>query len=123
MSQEDIPIITIDGPSGSGKGTVGRLLAKEFNWHFLDSGILYRLLALKVMKTGIDANNIDSILGLSNNLNFEFQEKDGDFLFLDGEIVNDQIREQECSAMASQLAVLPKVRVSLIELQKVFVLN
>ena len=85
-----IPVITIDGPSGSGKGTISRMLARELGFHFLDSGALYRLLAFAAGRRGIGLDDASVLAALSSELDIYFPADDqGDRVFLDGEDVSD----------------------------------
>jgi cytidylate kinase len=113
-----VPVIAIDGPSGSGKGTIGTLLAKRLGWHFLDSGALYRILALSCTENGVP---IDSPLAISKHascgLDIEFREST---ILLGGVDVTASIRVPECGAVASKIAVFPTVRAELLDMQLKF---
>lgn len=111
-----IPVITIDGPSGSGKGTIGLRLAKELNWHFLDSGSVYRALALAGLNAQIEAQDVDALEALAGRLDLKF---DGE-VWLFGQKVTQDIRSEVCSQMASKIAVHPKVRTALLARQRAF---
>lgn len=118
-----IPIITIDGPGSSGKGTIGQLLAKTLKWHFLDSGALYRVLALAAMQSGVAIDDEAELARLAITLNVRFvEDKVGDVVrtLLDDNDVSEAIRSEECGAAASKLAVFPTVRDALLERQRVF---
>lgn len=111
-----VPVITIDGPGGSGKGTVGLLLAKRLGWHFLDSGALYRILALAALNEGIDLNNEAQLSELAYNLKIQF----GAEIILDGKASTEAIRSPACTDAASQIAVFPRVREALLAKQRDF---
>ncbi len=113
-----IPVITIDGPSGSGKGTVGELLAKKLGWHFLDSGALYRALALTALKQHIDLTDVSALRELAINLDIEFILDCK--IILKGQDVSREIRTEECSLAASKVAVLPEIRKVLLNRQREF---
>ncbi len=113
----EVPVITIDGPSGSGKGTVGMRLAKALGWHFLDSGALYRALALEVLKRGVEDEQAAS---LAERLPVRFA-LDGEVrVFLAGEDVTEALRSEACAKKASELAARPEVRQALLARQRAF---
>jgi len=116
ISNKDIPIVTLDGPGGSGKGTIGARLAKTLGWHFLDSGAIYRVLALDVLKRGIDLQDEQAIETLALNLNVQFNDN----IMLDGVNVTKEIRSETCGNTASKIAAFPKVREALIERLRAF---
>lgn len=117
------PVVTIDGPSGSGKGTVAALLAKELGWHLLDSGALYRLTALAAMNHGVDFDDESSLEVLAGHLDVQFepgQDGEGLTIILEGEKVGADMRTEEVGAKASKVAALPKVRAALLVRQRDF---
>ncbi len=117
------PVITIDGPSGSGKGTVAGLLAKQLGWNLLDSGALYRLLAFCARNHGVDLSNEASLKLLAAHLDVQFLAAgDGkpQRIILEGEEVTDAIRNEQVGAGASQVAALPAVREALLQRQRAF---
>lgn len=117
------PVITIDGPSGSGKGTVAGLLAKQLGWSLLDSGALYRLLAFSARNHGVDLSNEESLKLLAAHLDVQFLAAgDGkpQRIILEGEEVTDAIRNEQVGAGASQVAALPAVRDALLQRQRAF---
>ncbi len=114
-----IPIITLDGPSGSGKGSVGCRVAETLGWHFLDSGALYRLLALSTIRAGLDAQNESALCALALSLDIGFHAVSKE-VYLAGEPVTLLIRSEDCSQMASQVAALGRVRAALLERQRAF---
>ena len=119
----DVPVITIDGPSGSGKGTVAALLAAKLGWNFLDSGALYRLLAFAARNHGVDLTNEEALKLLAAHLDVQFgAAKDGHGMqiILEGEEVTSAIRNEQVGAGASQVAALPAVRDALLQRQKAF---
>lgn len=118
-----IPVITIDGPSGSGKGTVSRLLAAQLGWHFLDSGALYRLVALAALHHAVSLEDEVSLKTLAAHLDVQFVAEDGAVesrMVLEGEDVTDAIRSEECGNAASVVAALPSVRHALLHRQRAF---
>ncbi len=114
-----VPVITLDGPGGSGKGTVGRRLARELGWHFLDSGALYRLVALAAQRHGVALDDAVALAALARDLPVVFEpgEADEGRILFDGADVGDAIRTEECGERASRVAVLPEVRSALLERQ------
>ncbi len=120
--EQPVPVITVDGPSGVGKGTISALLAKELEWHLLDSGAIYRSLALKAMKEGVSADNEAKLIDLAQNLDLEFcvDAKQGIQILLDGLVVNEELRSEACGEMASKVAPIPAVRAALMQRQKDF---
>lgn len=118
-----VPIITIDGPSGSGKGTVAALLAAKLKWNFLDSGALYRLLAFAARNHGVDLTNEEALKLLAAHLDVQFGASkggDGMQIVLEGEDVTQAIRNEQVGAGASQVAALSAVREALLQRQKAF---
>ena len=111
------PVIAIDGPTASGKGTVASLVAEKLGFHYLDSGALYRLVALASEKQGIDVNNGPELGLLVHKLLISFKNNQ---IFLDGEDVTDTIRTESMGLLASNLAVHPEVRSALVGLQRSF---
>jgi cytidylate kinase len=115
-------VITIDGPSGSGKGTLSQMLARHLGYHLLDSGALYRLVALAAMKKGVNLAHELEVGEVAKGLNVIFSLKDEDSaqILLDGDIVTDAIRQEAVSMGASQVAAYPGVRAALLERQRSF---
>ena len=118
------PVIAIDGPSGSGKGTVCSRLARELGWHLLDSGALYRLLALAAGRHGIALDNEAALETLAANLDVQFvaaqEGLHGQRILLEGEEVGVELRTERGGAGASRVAVLPGVRSALLQRQRDF---
>ncbi|MBA6296238.1 (d)CMP kinase [Colwellia sp. MB02u-9] len=121
MNQQ-IPVITIDGPSGAGKGTVARILAEQLGWHLLDSGAIYRVLAVAAQHHNISVEDEQSLLPVAANLDVQFQtcnEGEGKVI-LEGEDVSNAIRTEEIGALASKVAAFPRVREALLRRQRAF---
>ena len=117
------PVITIDGPSGSGKGTVAGILAKRLGWNLLDSGALYRLLAFAAHNHGVDLTNEELLKKLAAHLDVQFiAATDGQLqrIILEGDEVSDVIRTESVGSGASQVAALPAVREALLQRQRAF---
>lgn len=112
-----VPVIAIDGPSASGKGTVARRAAERLGFRFLDSGALYRLVALAALRGGLDPAHEAALASLARDLRAEFRDSE---IFLAGERVTDAIRSEECGLAASRVAALPAVRAALLERQRAF---
>jgi CMP/dCMP kinase len=113
----NVPVITIDGPTASGKGTVAVQVAEMLGFHYLDSGALYRLTALASLKVGIDENDVDTLVELAQDLHIVFREG---CVRLDGTDVSDDIRAEHVGNRASAIAVHPGLRQALIARQRAF---
>lgn len=122
MNADTAPVITVDGPSGVGKGTLARLLALHYGWHLLDSGALYRLLALAAQRQGISTDNAERLVALARELDIRFQTKEPGKMgiFLGSEEVSDAIRSETCGNDASRIATLTAVREALLQRQRDF---
>jgi len=114
------PVLTIDGPSGAGKGTVSRLVAKTLGWHYLDSGSIYRSLAIAVQKKMIDLADVKAIVSVAEAMVLEFECGDELIVTLNGEDITHQLGLEATGSIASQVAVLPEVRQVLLQKQKDF---
>ncbi len=112
-----VPVITIDGPSGSGKGTIATLLAERLGWAILDSGALYRLVGYSAEKAGIGLDQVGKLCEIAKNLNVVFK---GERILLDGIDVSMDIRTETAGNMASKVAAIPEVRAALLEWQRSF---
>ena len=116
-----IPVITIDGPSGAGKGTVARLVAQQLGWHLLDSGALYRLTALAGIDRGFDLNDEVAVASCARALAVEFKiVEDRVVIELDSRDVTTRVRSEEAGMGASTVAALPAVREALFDRQRQF---
>jgi cytidylate kinase len=117
----DIPVLTIDGPSGSGKGTVAQMIARKYGWHYLDSGAIYRVLAQAALKHELDLSDEAALTELAENLDVRFDFA-GDELkvMLEGEDVSLLIRTETAGNAASKVAAIPAVRAALLQRQRDF---
>jgi cytidylate kinase len=115
-----VPVITIDGPSGSGKGTISQYLAEELNWHHLDSGALYRLLAFAALRESIALDDAMALAALVVRLQARYRlpTRATPEILLDGEDVGEALRSEACGNAASQAAALPEVREALLQWQR-----
>jgi cytidylate kinase len=112
-----IPVIAIDGPSASGKGTIAQAVARKLGFHYLDSGALYRLVALAAFKEATSLDDEAALARRAGNLNLSF---DGGEIILFGQKVTEAIRSEECGIGASRVAALPAVRAALLVRQRAF---
>ena len=119
---ESAPVITIDGPSGSGKGTIAHRVAKALGWHLLDSGALYRLVALSAGKAGVPLDDAPGLAAVARALDvrFDSNEDGSERIRLDGEEVTLEVRTEQTGAGASAVAQIPAVREALLQRQRAF---
>lgn len=122
MNHITAPVITLDGPSGTGKGTLCHKLADYLKWNILDSGCIYRVLAYALYKKNIAFNDLDSILAVANQLKLRFELCEGleTKVFLEDEDVSGFIRTEQCGQSASKIAAIPEVREALLARQRAF---
>ena len=118
---KDVSVIAIDGPTGSGKGTICRALARELGWHLLDSGALYRSAALYATRKKLDLRDPEAMARVAAGLDVAFSAADdSEVTFLDGDDVTGLLRTETCGAIASEIASMPAVRAALLERQRAF---
>jgi len=121
MNQDEVPVITIDGPSGAGKGAVSCRCAAALGFHMLDSGAVYRSVAVAALERGIAADEVPELLRLCSNLDLQFVPGDhGMAVQLDGVSIDDQLRRESVSVMSSKIAAQPDVRAALLALQRAY---
>ncbi len=114
------PVLALDGPSGSGKGTIGQLLAIDLGWHYLDSGAIYRSLAWVSLQEGVSCDDVDHFVQLADSLELICHVRPNDVadIEVNGVMVTEQLRTEEIGEIASQIAPLEPVRAALLALQK-----
>ena len=120
MTENNIPVVTIDGPSGTGKGTIAGLLAKQLGWHMLDSGALYRAMAWAALHENVDPENESALTQLLSHVELELHETTVDAppaIWCQGQDISEAIRMEDCGVMASKVAVVPAVRAHLMRYQ------
>ena len=118
-----IPVLTIDGPSGVGKGTVANIVAADLKWHILDSGAIYRAFALAASKSDIQIDNTGQLLELASNLDLRFSPDSANNVlgvFLDNQEVSSELRTEETAELASKFAMIGPLRESLLKRQQDF---
>ena len=121
MPENNSPVITIDGPSGAGKGTVCQRLAEKLGWPLLDSGAIYRVLALAAVHHDVALDNEDALVALASHLDVSFDAgSDGVRIILEGEEVSAAIRTEQSGNAASKIAAYPRVREALLRRQRAF---
>lgn len=115
-----VPVFAIDGPSGSGKGTVSRALARRLGWHFLDSGAIYRAVALAVERGGIAVDDEAGVVATAAAIELEFSSTETPSVRLDGCDVTDLLQTEACGGIASRIAAMPALRRVLLQKQRDF---
>lgn len=115
-----IPVIALDGPAGAGKGTVSRALAKRLGWHYLDSGAIYRSLAVAVMDAQLAFDDAEGIALLATRMEVGFESGAVPVVLLNGQNINERIASESCGSVTSKIAVLAPVRRALLEKQREF---
>jgi len=119
VNMQQAPVITIDGPGGVGKGTLSKQLASHLGWHFLESGALYRVLAVAAQNHSVADDNIPALAVLARHLDVVFEENPYKIL-LEGQDVSKLIRTEKCGSAASKVAQIPVVREALLARQYAF---
>ena len=115
MTRKAVPVIAIDGPSASGKGTIAQLVAQRLGFHYLDSGALYRLVGLAAQRAQVNTSDEMRVARLAKGLDVRFDNGD---IYLNQELVTDSLRSEEAGAAASEVAALPAVRNALLLRQR-----
>ena len=123
MTDAAVPVLALDGPSGSGKGTVGQILAQRLGWHFLDSGALYRTLGVAAERARVDLEDKPGLVRLARDMDLRFVPRSGGDtvdVVLDGVDIGDRLRTEDSGRRASILAAIPEVRQALLQKQHSF---
>ena len=121
MNKSAPPVVAVDGPSGSGKGTISRQLAVHLGWHYLDSGALYRLVALAALRQEVDLDDQDRLTGVASGLNVRFAPAgELERVYLDETEVAAELRTERTGEAASRVAAVPAVRAALLQRQRDF---
>ena len=116
-----VPVVAIDGPTGSGKGTVSRGVARRLGWNLLDSGALYRLVALAAERKGVDLDDAVALADIAEHMDVRFSAAlDDEVILLEGEEITGAIRTEDRGRQASRVGALPQVRAALLERQRRF---
>lgn len=124
MNKQQVPVITLDGPSGTGKGTLCHRLADHLGWHFLDSGALYRILAFAARKQEIALSEVDQLVSLAHGLTLRFGVgNESGLVYIDGHDISHEIRTEQCGQDASKAAAIPAVREALLARQRAFAVS
>ena len=117
-----VRVITVDGPSGAGKGTISRVLAKKLGFHYLDSGALYRILGIAAQRHQVDTSNNKGLMTLAEHMDIRFDSSETDDIkaLLEGEDITQEMRTEDTGALASLVASHPQVRSALLKRQRMF---
>jgi len=115
-----VPVVTLDGPAGAGKGTVSRAIARRLGWHYLDSGAIYRALAVAVQDLGLDLDDVDGIVAVADSMALSFAAGEPPAVMLDGQDISSRIGTEACGNITSQIAALGPVRQALLQKQRAF---
>ena len=116
----NIPVMTLDGPAGAGKGTVSRAIANKLGWHYLDSGAIYRSLSVAVLDAGVALDDMDGIVNVANKMDLSFGSGDTPSVILNGKTITDRITTETCGHITSQIAANAQVRQALLQKQREF---
>jgi cytidylate kinase len=121
MSKSEIPVLTIDGPSGSGKGTISRAVSQRLGWHLLDSGAIYRAVGFVASMEGLDLSDAEAVTRCAQATKIAFRDRgDETRVIVNGLDASDELRTETCGAAASAIAAIPSVRAALLEQQRRF---
>lgn len=122
MSDTAVPVIAIDGPSGSGKGTIARRVAETLGWHLLDSGALYRIVAVAAADRGIAEDDAHALAACAGQLDivFDMDAQGRERILVDGADVTERVRAEDTGAAASRIATVPPLRTALLDVQRGF---
>lgn len=122
MTASEVPVLTIDGPSGSGKGTISRMVARRLGWHYLDSGALYRAVGVAAAWGDLDLGDAGALVHCTFDTAVDFREDAGGELrvLVNGNDATDELRTETAGAVASAIAAIPEVRTALMDRQRAF---
>jgi CMP/dCMP kinase len=120
MTNSRIPVVTIDGPSGTGKGTLAHMLAEELAWHILDSGALYRVVAVGAEALGITALDVAALCSFARDMDVRFSSEFPGSILLNGREISSLVRQETSGAKASLVAAIPEIRQALLQRQHAF---
>ena len=122
MTASDVPVLTIDGPSGSGKGTISRMVARQLGWHYLDSGALYRAVGVAAAWGDLDLDDAGALVRCTFDTTIDFREDASGELrvLVNGNDATDELRTETAGAVASAIAAIPEVRTALMDRQRAF---
>ena len=115
-----IPVMTLDGPAGAGKGTVSRAIARRLGWHYLDSGAIYRSLAVAVEDAGVALDDMDGIVAVAKAMKLSFEAGDAPAVILNGQDISSRITTETCGNITSKIAAIGPVRLALLQKQREF---
>ncbi len=115
-----IPMMTLDGPAGAGKGTVSRAIASRLGWHYLDSGAIYRSLAVAVEDAGVALDDVDGMVSIARSMVLSFEPGDVPAVILNGQDISHRITTETCGNITSKIAALGPVRQALLQKQREF---
>jgi cytidylate kinase len=116
----NMPVMTLDGPAGAGKGTVSRAIAKKLGWHYLDSGAIYRSLAVAVQEAGVAFDDVDGMVVVAQQMALSFESGDEPAVILNGANISARITTEECGNLTSKIAALGPIRAALLQKQREF---
>lgn len=122
ITSNNIPVVTLDGPCGSGKGEIGQRLAEKLNWHYLDSGAIYRVLAFSAIKNRISSVDTKRLVSEARSLDLEFISQPGSTakIIFEGKDITVDIRKPDCTNLSSKISSIPEVREALTQYQRSF---
>ena len=115
-----IPVIALDGPAGAGKGTVSRAIAKRLGWHYLDSGAIYRSLAVAVEDAGVALDDIAGLVAVAEGMSLNFETGEALTVILNGQDISNRITTETCGNITSKIAAIGPVRLALLQKQREF---
>ncbi len=120
MNNPVIPVLALDGPSGSGKGTIGQIVALKYGWHYLDSGAIYRGLAWLAHQKKVASDDVSGLVALADAMTLVCHVRENDVaqIEINGQIITDELRSDDAGQMASEIAPIAQVRAALLKMQR-----